>query len=324
MAKKGSPKKKRLRTDEYDPFFDEVVANRDQSEEDKKETLDATRERARALPEFSDSRSLSRAAATPQSEDQYADAWYAEYGTAVSRAIIGRPHNLQELVAEVVIDHDDRKQKHDTTGYPYRCVCSLVITAANGKRFIGTGWLAGPRTVVTAGHCVYMRRQGGWARQIDVYPGRNGDSKPIEARSEDLRSVQGWVTYARPESDYGAIILPETFTDHNAGYFGFSTCDAERLGTDFVYLYGYPGDQPTGTMWGHCRQVKRLRRETLVYDIDTYGGNSGGPVFLIEEHEGKQRSYVVGIHNYGDLTGNSATRITERVFANLKSWKYGA
>ena len=30
---------------------------------------------------------------------------------------------------------------------------------------------------------------------------------------------------------------------------------------------------------------------------------------------------VVGIHNYGDVSGNSATRITDGVFDDIEAWK---
>ena len=56
-----------------------------------------------------------------------------------------------------------------------------------------------------------------------------------------------------------------------------------------------------------------MTAKTLVYNIDTVGGQSGCPVYI---KKGGQR-YVVGIHNYGAATGNSATRITAPVYERL-------
>jgi V8-like Glu-specific endopeptidase len=60
----------------------------------------------------------------------------------------------------------------------------------------------------------------------------------------------------------------------------------------------------------------------LWYHIDTYGGQSGSPLY----HYTSSYGYTsVGIHTYGTSVspyyGNSATRITQSVFNNFQSWK---
>ena len=56
-------------------------------------------------------------------------------------------------------------------------------------------------------------------------------------------------------------------------------------------------------------------------DCDTFGGMSGSKVHYFNSADNTRIIY--GIHAYGvDSTGlNGATRITESVFNNLKSWK---
>ena len=46
------------------------------------------------------------------------------------------------------------------------------------------------------------------------------------------------------------------------------------------------------------------------------GGQSGAPVYIMRAGQ----RYVVGIHNYGQATGNSATRVTEPVYQRLLAW----
>ena len=42
----------------------------------------------------------------------------------------------------------------------WRVHCSLLITAADNSSWIGTGWFIGPRTLITAGHVVYITNSG--------------------------------------------------------------------------------------------------------------------------------------------------------------------
>jgi len=98
------------------------------------------------------------------------------------------------LVPEVIIGADDRQRIADTSALPYRWICDLSITDATGLEWLGTGWLASRRLVITAGHCVYLTNQGGWARRITVAPGRDGADQPYTfdalscylPRSQDL------------------------------------------------------------------------------------------------------------------------------------------
>ncbi len=215
----------------------------------------------------------------------------------------------------MVFADDDRQQVTDTLELPWRWVCSLVMTDPNGEQWIGTGWLVGPRTVITAGHCVYFHgRSAGWARKIDVYPGRSGADTPHVYASNDLHSVTGWTQREEPENDYGAILLPEATT---LGYFGQESMDDDGLKALEVNVYGYPGDKTAGTLWGTDRKLSQVTPKRLIYDLSTYGGQSGAPVFY---KDGESRT-VVGIHNYGDVSGNSATRITDEVFDHIEAWK---
>lgn len=241
-----------------------------------------------------------------------ADAWHASYGTHVSRALMQR--SAADFLAEVVIGEDDRIRIRDTIEYPYSAICSLEITASNGRHFVGTGWLVDERTVVTAGHCVYLAEQGGWARRIEVYPGRNGHEGRVPIRAVRLHSNRGWTRDRRRSADYGAITIDEPIPDY--GSFGYVTLKDSDLMSQVYHVVGYSADKPSGTLWGHLRPLAEVRKNTLIYETDTYGGNSGCPVFYLDRND----VYAVGIHNYGDLSGNVATRITEEVFDNIQGW----
>lgn len=219
---------------------------------------------------------------------------------------------------EVIIGTDDRIRIPNTTQIPWRRICALRITFPSGATYRGSGFLIGPRSLATAGHCVYLHNQGGWARRVEVIPGCNGSARPFgQAVSTSFRSVVGWVTNKKPEYDFGCIVLPPgSFGGSNLGSFGFAAFDAAKLLAQPAVLAGYPGDKPFAELWGMARKIKTVTAKTLIYDIDSMGGQSGAPVYIMRNGQ----RYVVGVHNYGAATGNSATRVTAEVFQRLLGW----
>jgi V8-like Glu-specific endopeptidase len=222
---------------------------------------------------------------------------------------------------EAIIGTDDRVQITDTTVYPNRAIASLLITAADGSQWVGTGWFISPRTLITAGHCVYIKNSGvagrdGWARSITVMPGRNGNSKPFgQVVSKTFKTVSGWKNSGDEKQDYAAIIIPTPLGD-TVGTFGFGVYTDADLMTATANISGYPGDKP-GTQWFHARKVTSVGPQKVFYDVDTVGGQSGAPVWRVI---GDQR-IAIAVHAYGGATANSGTRITAAVNANLNAWK---
>src|SRR6266404_3254036 len=94
-----------------------------------------------------------------------------------------------------------------------------------------------------------MHTQGGWPASITVTPGRNGSEMPFgQASAVGLRSVNGWVSMHKREYDYGAIILPPSYT-RNQSAFGFASMQDAALRGKKLNHAGYSGDKPRGTLW---------------------------------------------------------------------------
>lgn len=251
------------------------------------------------------------------------DAYFGSFGTAVEKAAARA--KVQYQVLESIIGDDDRVRVTNYALYPWRCICSLLITANTGGQYIGTGWLVSPRLVLTAGHCVYMADENGWASQIEVIPGRNGTERPFgSAISRELRSVSGWTQDNDSNCDYGAIMLPpDKRYGEQLGWFGYATRDDDYLESITVNLAGYPGDggkagqQEDGSQWYNFRTIKEVMDWQISYEIDTYGGQSGAPVWEMTSNGSR---YGVGIHTWGTSVVNGATRITRGVFDNIVLW----
>ena len=218
---------------------------------------------------------------------------------------------------ESVCGRDDRVRISPATAIPWRWVCQLLITMANGGTSRCTGWFIGPRCVMTAGHCVYSRGAGGWARRIEVIPGMDGASRPYGSQvGTSFRSVTGWVNNGDPNYDYGAIILPDRTLGNRVGWFGFASLTNASLSNLLVNNSGYAGDKPFGTQWFNAGRITNVTARKIYYMIDTFGGHSGSPVW---RYLNGQR-HAVGVHAYGGCP-NSATRIVQAVFNNMMAWR---
>jgi glutamyl endopeptidase len=224
---------------------------------------------------------------------------------------------LEFKLPETVCGSDDRIRITPTTNIPWRWICQLIITYPNGARARGTGWFIGGRTVMTAGHCVYSHANGGWARSIEVIPGMDAAIRPFGSQvGTSFRSVLGWTRDKNHEYDYGAIILPNCTLGNRVGWFGFAALSNNSLNNLLVNNSGYPADKPFGTQWFNAGTITNVQPRKLYYMIDTYGGQSGSPIWRLLNGE----RHVVGIHAYGGCP-NSATRITAGVFDNMLAWR---
>jgi glutamyl endopeptidase len=215
------------------------------------------------------------------------------------------------LAPSSVIGADGRLRIYATSTYPYSAIAQIVSSIG-----ICTGWLIGSDTLVTAGHCVYL---SSWATNVRVYPGRNGNVLPFgSCGARRLYSVAAWVSQKNPAYDYGAIKLNCTI-GNTTGWFGYRYQEGSMTG-QASYIAGYPADKAVGTMWRHNDIVRATYPRRLFYANDTYGGQSGAPVW---NPGGNCAPCGIAIHAYGSggSAYNSGTRITLDVFNNLKAWK---
>lgn len=254
----------------------------------------------------SDGAAATELRAAPESPEEVWRLW----SLAPASAPIGR---------ESIIGKDDRKRVQNTRAYPFRAVALITFS---GSRC--TGWLIAADTVATAGHCVHSGgKRGAWysVSGFRVYPGRDGSSAPFgSCTAKRLYSNTGWTEQASSQHDFAAIKL-DCDIGRTTGWFGYfwtrGTLDGRR-----AVVSGYPGDKPL-TQWRSVGEVEATRTFEVFYQNDTYGGQSGAPVYYDHPNCG---ICAMAVHAYG-LYGrppyadhNHGTRITQSVAQMFRNW----
>ena len=215
----------------------------------------------------------------------------------------------EDMTEEVLLGEDER-EKANPRVFPYTAICSLKIHSSSGMTYMGTGFLISPRVLLTAGHCVYIHSDNGWPVSIEVIPGRDNNEKPFgSVMANQFTSFDEWIENHDRNFDMGFIILPEDCRlGEKVGWFGCKTFldEKEYLGRMFN-ISGYPGEKGGKEQWKMSGEGES-QGPLLKYDIDTTGGQSGSPVWIVNNNS----YYVLGVHTMGNSSiGNFATRISQ-------------
>jgi glutamyl endopeptidase len=214
----------------------------------------------------------------------------------------------------------------DTTIFPWRAIAALKITIPNNNEtFLGTGWFIGPNTVITAAHAVFPRENGiytGWASDIEVVPGLNGDENAAPFgtfHSQSFFCPTGWQAEADMRLDYGAILLGEA-VGAEVGTLGYATYSDDDLNQSLVNLAGYPVAPPNastpGTLWYAAGDVSNVDDSFVYYSLSTEPGESGSCVY----RNIADQCYAAAIHTAATEQIDRGLRITAPIYDNLQQW----
>lgn len=215
------------------------------------------------------------------------------------------------------IGRDDRAQITETSAIPWRCICQLVVEGLYDQQVLGTGWMAGPSTVITAGHNLLSKETHRKAKRIYVIPGRNGDDAPYGYyETDDFEVHQQWENAYSEAHDLGVIWLDKPI-GNKLGWFGTATYPNNQFNNLIVNTSGYPSDKRLGTQWYNAGRIDEVNEDTLSYGLDTQAGQSGSPIFHYDTND---QRLVVAVHAYGFGSKNVGIRINDEVFDLLGHW----
>lgn len=204
----------------------------------------------------------------------------------------------------VIGNKDTRKPILNPAELPWRCVALLEITYSSGAPGRGTGWFIGPRTLVTAAHCLHDEFHGA-ARRILVSPGYRAGTRPYPYGKYAVAGSYfnpAWRKSHDPRLDFALIYLKQS---PGVGYFGFAAAPESNLRRVIVNITGYPEDKPL-TQYFDSGRIYDADKNFIYHHIDTNAGQSGGPVFWTDRNQ----RIGLGIHTYGSRRINKARRIT--------------
>lgn len=214
---------------------------------------------------------------------------------------------------ESVIGSDGRQRLTlaATSTFPLSAIGQIVFNQ-NGNYYICTGYLIDGNSVLTAGHCSFDGGQQDPIESAWFYPGRERNNGTIVnpfggCAMNAVWAPDQWVDDGNPAHDYSVQQLGGgcDFSE-SAGSFGLFTLSGDNaFAGRRLRVEGYPGDKSDGSRWKMVGEVYRSNINTLFYPMDTYGGQSGAPLFKWNRPEcGGPCS--AGVHAYG-AAGNPPT-----------------
>ncbi|MBW0256283.1 serine protease [Cellulomonas sp. PS-H5] len=218
--------------------------------------------------------------------------------------------------ARAVIGTDDRTRITNVTASPYVQMPLFIFDRPGNGTSACTGWLYGNRTLATAAHCL-TDGQGTWYTNFRVYFGLDGNTAYAQCGYNVLAAPTGWDGTTGSAYDWGVVVL-NCNAGNVLGSMGYQALDSAPSGSWSVT--GYPADKsPANTMWTHAAPVAVQNSDKWKYEIDTYHGQSGAPIWRLEAGTACGNC-AIGIHTTGGTTSNSGVRITNAVGSTLHAY----
>ncbi len=177
-------------------------------------------------------------------------------------------------------------------------VVSLAVRYGGSYESLCTGTLIGPKTVLTAAHCIYA-----YGQNTPYYVVFGTDSS-APTRAVAVAQQYKNPSYNQSSYDFGLLRLATAVTDVTPIAINETPLNTGHIGTPIRHV-GYGLTVANSQLSGTKREVTYDLRQVTAYTIEsgaagkqTCQGDSGGPGFMVMP--GTTQEKVVGVVSYGD------------------------
>ena len=204
--------------------------------------------------------------------------------------------------------------------YPWCVNCKLFMEFPSGY-YVGSGVLIDPKTVITAGHCVYEHEGGGaWAQSIVVIPAyENGIEHYGRGNVWSMTTWGGWVTSQDYDWDLAFVHLDRPVGALTGWHgYGYNDSDTFFSGNTF-HNAGYPAASPYDGqyMYYWYGPFDNVQTHILYHNNLGYGGQSGGGTYFVDASENRIVYAALSHGISGPQTGH--TRINSSKFTTIQN-----
>jgi len=252
------------------------------------------------------------------------------------------------LIAKKIVGADNRKRVTNTKVKPYSTIASLIVTfpSAPSRPGLCTGSLIAADAVLTAAHCVYDVKQGGWASSMRVVPGAFPNSagktqlpygSASAVRSFAPAEYRATGSFWQKEPFDYAVVRIGTGLAKAPGIRAFGVLSGPRVSRP-ITLVGYHVDKCAnaspcvpGKSGFIMHKSSDMIRELLPagaasytlfnHYADSIAGASGSPIVSDGTFANTIFAlHVAGFRNDSSTSWNMGVLLTKSAVTNIKSW----